>query len=114
MPEDKQEPDRLDKPLAIPLPQTDPGITVLRVALWMQAEVYEWGKLSHKHAINHIAHHFGKRFLYINPNGNPAIIEDVLAEFERLTETTVVWCKPRRYWRLRRAGDPPNAREVRR
>ena len=106
--------DRFQIPLSVPLANPNPGATVLSVALWMQEEVNEWGKLSHKYAINHIAWHFGKKFLRINENGNPAIHEDVLAEFERLTETSVVWCKPRRHWRLRRAGDPPNAREVKR
>lgn len=107
-------PEQIPVPLAFPMFDPNPGATVLDVAVWMQHEVEEWGKLSHKYAINHIAHYFGKKFLYINPNGNPAIVEDVLMEFERLTDATVVWCKPRRYWRLRRAGDPANAREVKR
>ncbi len=38
---------------------------------------------------------------------DPAIALEVLEEFRKLTEKTVVWVRRERMWRLREKGDPP-------
>ena len=42
-----------------------------------------------------------------NADGNQVVGKAVLAAFRNLTETTVVWVKPERYWRWRVAEDEP-------
>lgn len=38
-----------------------------------------------------IEERFGKKFTYINTNGNRAISEDVLEAFKKLTDNKVMW-----------------------
>ncbi|MNM47148.1 hypothetical protein D3C81_581110 [compost metagenome] len=42
-----------------------------------------------------------------NADGNQVVGREVLASFRKLTESTVVWVKPDRYWRFRVPEDEP-------
>lgn len=53
---------------------------------------------------------FGNDFVYTNDNGNLAIDRDVLAEFRKLTEGRVVWCRGERYWRFKEEFDSEGSR----
>jgi hypothetical protein len=79
---------------------------VADVAEWMRDEVmskegeYE---LPQWWAVEQIEERFGIRgFTYSNENGNRAIHKEILAEFRRLTEGTVVWSRSERTWRKRK------------
>jgi len=86
--------------------------TALEVAKWMRIKRHKEGILRHKDAVEGITTRFGDEFIYINKDGNPAIREDVLAEFRGLTKHSVVWEKSMLRWRKRRRGDPPGVRQV--
>ena len=58
-------------------------------------------------AAGEIANRFGEEFLYENHAGNLAISRQVLAEFRKLTETSVVWDRGEKAWRLRESFDGP-------
>lgn len=55
---------------------------------------------------------FGDEFVYINENGNLAISREILQEFRKLTEDTVVWERGERYWRFRESYDSPGRRQA--
>jgi hypothetical protein len=46
-----------------------------------------------------------EEFLKENADGNQVLEKNVLSEFMKLTETTVVWVRSERYWRFRVAED---------
>ena len=95
-----------------PLPEPDPSLTAKDVADWMLEQVKTKGELNQKDAAWHIRRYFGKRFIYLNENHNPAISREVLKEFLRISLKTVVWNRRERYWRLRQPSDPSNRRMV--
>ncbi len=70
------------------------------------------GQLWQDEAVYEIETRFGESFIYINPNGNPAINRRVLKEFQRLTHTTVVWERGERMWRFREPTDPSGQRQA--
>ncbi len=50
---------------------------------------------------------FGKKFVYDNQHGNPAIDKGVLAKFRELTGDDIVWSRSERLWRKRTKRDEP-------
>lgn len=48
---------------------------------------------------------WAEEYVYRNANGNPAISKDVLKEFRKLTEDTLVWERGERAWRRRRENE---------
>jgi hypothetical protein len=58
-----------------------------------------------------IEERFGKRWIYTNANGNPAIAKPVLAAFDALTGDGVVWENRERLWRYRQDYDLPSRRQ---
>ena len=86
--------------------------TAAEVARWMQRKTREDQVLNHRDAVKGIRQHFGDEFIYINRNGNPAIREDVLEEFRRMTQQSVVWELGMLRWRKRRPDDPRGVRQV--
>jgi hypothetical protein len=79
--------------------------TVKEVAEWMVNELEGWRYLNQTDAAARIRMNFGEEFIYINRHRNPAISKAVLAEFEKLTQDSVVWVRKSRRWRKR--GDAP-------
>ncbi len=80
------------------------------VALWMLEKLKRERTLYQETAVGEIAHIFGEKFVYDNRQGNPAIDKDVLTEFRKLTEDTVVWERGERAWRFRDDTDPLSRR----
>lgn len=95
-----------------PSPEPDPNLTAKDVAEWMLKEVETKGGLYQKDAAWHIRRYFGKQFIYLNENHNPAISREVLKEFLLISMKTVVWNRRERYWRVRQPNDPPKLRMV--
>ena len=72
---------------------------------WMAEEVARQGVLEQHVAASHLADHFGEGCVYDNDNGGTSISKEVLAEFRKLTEATVVWDRTAKCWRRRESGD---------
>jgi len=51
-----------------------------------------------------------KSLVYDNENGNLALKQSVLSEFQKLTANTVVWSRSEKHWRLREPYDTPGKR----
>lgn len=75
-------------------------------AAWMADQVNTHRELYQTDAADHIYREFGGQLTYENDNGNLAIDKSVLAAFRKLTESTVVWERGARVWRLRERHDP--------
>lgn len=73
----------------------------------MAQQVEDRPRLHQTTAAREIQAEFGDEFVYRNKNGNLAIAEEVLDEFNTLTLETVVWSTGSRYWRMRKEDDPP-------
>ena len=73
-------------------------------ASWMRDQVLADGCLYQFRAVAGIEE-FGTDLAYFNDHGNPAIDKRVLAAFRKLTESTVVWERGQKCWRLRDARD---------
>lgn len=81
--------------------------TAKDIAKWMLKRIEEEGYMYQQDVAYEIESLFGEEFIYINDNGNPAISKDVLKEFRKISEDTIVWVRAERMWRLREPGDPP-------
>jgi hypothetical protein len=79
--------------------------TAADVARWMLEQVQSGQWLDQEVAVFEIEKRFGVAFVYDNENGNPAIDERVLKEFNAISKDTVVWERGDRAWRLRTAVD---------
>ena len=86
-------------------------VTATEVAQWMVEEVSDGLNLYQDTVVHDIASRFGDEFTYFNANGNLAIRQDVLKEFRKLTEGTVIWDKSERAWRLREKRDSPGRQQ---
>lgn len=71
---------------ATPRPDPDPNATADDVAQWIQHEVEDRYHLEQEHAIREIEYRFGERFVYLNGNGNSAIVLPVLKAFLKRTQ----------------------------
>jgi hypothetical protein len=81
------------------------------IAQWMFEELKREKYLYQEAVVTDIASKFGDQFTYINENGNLAIDRRVLREFRKLTETTGVWERGGRLWRLREGYDESGRRQ---
>ena len=81
--------------------------TAVDVAVWMRSRITVHDPLYQSEAVYTIQEKFGDHFTFDNANGNLAISREVLSEFRRLTDTTVVWDATERAWRLREEDDAP-------
>ena len=79
--------------------------TASDVAKWMLEELQRTKHVYQDEAVFEIERKFGDAFVYDNENGNRAISRAVLKEFRKLTESTVVWERGDRCWRLREKYD---------
>jgi hypothetical protein len=87
-------------------------MTASDVARWMLGELERDGCIYQDDVVDHLVKAAREDLATENTDGNLVIGKQVLAEFRKLTETTVVWVKPDRYWRYRVAEDEPG-REAR-
>jgi hypothetical protein len=62
-------------------------------------------------AASEIASRFGDEFTYINENGNLAIQQAVLRQFNKATPESVVWERGQRMWRKREDYDLPGRQQ---
>lgn len=81
-------------------------IKAFDVAQWMFSQINKKRELYHEDIVYQIEEKFGSKFVYENQAGNLAISREVLKEFRKLTEKTVVWSRIELCWRIRGAGDP--------
>ncbi|MBY4589406.1 DUF6953 family protein [Rhizobium redzepovicii] len=79
--------------------------TARQIAEWMVEQMSGKGYLYQEVIVYQIIKVWGKEWTYRNNNGNPAISKDVLKEFRKLTEETVVWERGERAWRPKRPND---------
>lgn len=82
------------------------------VAKFMLEQLEKEKYLYQESVVYDIDKKFGERFVYMNDNGNLAIGRDVLKEFRKLTEETVVWERGERLWRKREAYDTIGSRQA--
>jgi len=82
------------------------------VASWMLAQVEKDGCIYQDDVVDHLVKAGAEELLRENSDGNLVVALAVLNSFKAITETTVVWVKPERYWRWRVAEDEPG-REAR-
>ncbi|WP_205954187.1 DUF6953 family protein [Pseudoxanthomonas winnipegensis] len=82
------------------------------VANWMLSELEQHGCIYQDDVVDHLVRAKADSMLRENSDGNLVVGKSVLDAFKKLTETTVVWVKPDRYWRFRVAEDEPG-REAR-
>ena len=85
--------------------------TAADVASWMLGELQREKYLEQGVAVAEIERRFGEAFVYVNLSGGQSIGRDVLAEFKKLTESTVVWVRTEKAWRLRESYDEPGRRQ---
>jgi hypothetical protein len=82
------------------------------VAAWMVSELEQHGCIYQDDVVDYLVKAKADDLLRENAEGNLVVGKGVLDAFLRLTETTVVWVKPDRYWRFRVTEDE-SGREAR-
>jgi hypothetical protein len=83
--------------------------TYKQVAAYIAQELEKRKYLYQEDIVFEIERKFGPEFVFINENGNMAIIKEVLKEFRNLTPN-VVWERGNRLWRERQNFDDPKSR----
>ncbi|MEX3812145.1 hypothetical protein AB3X96_18085 [Paraburkholderia sp. BR13439] len=81
-------------------------------AKWMLAQLEREGCIYQDDVVDHLVKAKADALLRENSDGNLVVGRALLDAFKNLTETTVVWVKPDRYWRWRVKEDEPG-REAR-
>ena len=76
-------------------------------AAWMLVQVERDGCIYQDDVVDYLVKARREDLLTENADGNQVVGKAVLTAFRKLTETTVVWVKPERYWRWRVAEDEP-------
>jgi hypothetical protein len=82
------------------------------VAGWMLTQVERFGCIYQDDVVDYLVKAGAEKLLRENSDGNLVVGRTVLDKFKAITETTIVWVKPDRYWRWRVAEDEPG-REAR-
>ena len=82
-------------------------MTPSTVAAWMLAQIEREGCIYQDDVVDYLVKAKREDLLTENADGNQVVGKAVLAAFQALTSTTVVWVKPERYWRWRVAEDEP-------
>lgn len=81
-------------------------------AQWMLTALRREGCIYQDDVVDYLLKSKGEALLRENADGNLVLGRAVLDAFLKLTQTTVVWVKPDRYWRWRVEEDEPG-REAR-
>lgn len=74
---------------------------------WMFAQLERDGCIYQDDVVDHLVKAKADALLRENSDGNLVVGRALLDAFKKLTETTVVWVKPDRYWRWRVKEDEP-------
>ncbi len=82
------------------------------VAGWMLTQVEMHGCIYQDDVVDYLVRADSEELLRENSDGNLVVGRAVLDAFKAITEATVVWVKPDRYWRWRVIEDEPG-REAR-
>lgn len=82
------------------------------VASWMLSEAEKHGCIYQDDVVDYLVKADAISLLRENSEGNLVIGQSVLTAFKKITQETIVWVKPDRYWRFRVAEDEPG-REAR-
>ena len=82
------------------------------VAAWMFTQVERDGCIYQDDVVDYLVKAKREDLLSENADGNQVVGRAVLAAFLKMTESTVVWVKPDRYWRWRVSEDE-SGREAR-
>lgn len=82
------------------------------VAQWMLSQVKSQGCIYQDDVVDYLVKSKAEELLRENSDGNLVVGRVVLEAFKKITETTVVWVRPDRYWRWRVDEDEPS-REAR-
>lgn len=77
------------------------------VAQWMLVQIERDGCIYQDDVVDHLVKANREDLLRENADGNQVVGKEVLAAFRKLTEFSVVWVKPDRYWRWRVTEDEP-------
>ena len=75
------------------------------VAAWMLAQLERDGCIYQDDVVDYLVKAKREDLLTENADGNQVVGKAVLAAFRKLSDATVVWVKPDRYWRWRVAED---------
>lgn len=73
----------------------------------MLEEIEHHGCIYQDYVVDYLVKAKANELLRENADGNLILGKPLLEAFLRLTETTVVWVKPDRYWRFRVTEDEP-------
>lgn len=71
------------------------------VALWMLSELKKHGCVYQDDVVDFLVKSKIEILLRENSEGNQVLNRTLLNEFKKLTEISVVWVSPDRYWRFR-------------
>lgn len=74
---------------------------------WMLKELERAGCVYQDDVVDYILKNKADALLRENSDGNLVVGLELLKEFKKITETTVVWVKSGFYWRWRVAEDEP-------
>jgi hypothetical protein len=77
------------------------------VARWMLTQLEKEGCIYQDDVVDYLLKQGVDDMLRENSDGNLVVGKQVLSAFRALTESTVVWVKPDRYWRHRVPEDEP-------
>ena len=77
------------------------------VARWMLAQIEREDCVYQDDVVDYLVKAQREDLLIENADGNQVVGKEVLAAFRKMTEATVVWVKPDRYWRFRVPEDEP-------
>lgn len=77
------------------------------VAVWMVTQLGLDGCIYQDDVVDYLVKAKREDLLTENADGNQVVGKAILAAFRKLTDTTVVWVKPERYWRWRVLEDEP-------
>jgi hypothetical protein len=87
-------------------------MSAIDVAQWMLGQLQRDGCVYQEDVVDHALKLRSESLLRENSDGNLVVGRAILDSFRRITENTVVWVKPDRYWRWRVSEDEPG-REAR-
>ena len=77
------------------------------VALWMLEKIRNESCIYQDDVVDFLVKNNQEVLLVENADGNKVLGRNVLTSFRKLTDSTVVWVKPDRYWRFRVDEDEP-------
>ena len=88
---------------------TFPDALPLDIAHWMLETLEKVNFLYQHHTATTIKSRFGDKYIYKARKHSSGLYikQEVLTEFRKLTENTVVWERSNQLWRKRRPSDPP-------